>query len=111
MKLSIVRGTSGAWGLSLTKDGNPFTLETGQVLVFGLKKRPEHESCVLVKKITHSANGEYYLELTPADTAELEHGTYFYDIGLQHGESIFYNVIESSEFKIKANITKLGDAL
>lgn len=110
-KMGIVRGTTNAFALTITnKDtGAPYTLETGQVLVFGLKLGKTDEARVLVKKITHTVNGEYYLELEPADTAKLEPGRYYYDIGLQHGDYVFYNVIEASPFVIKPNITKLGD--
>jgi len=109
--LSIVRGTSNVFGLVVTDaDGDPFIIESGQVLVFGVKKRPKDEDRVLIKTITHSVDdGTYYLELTPADTADLEPGKYFYDVGLQHGANVFFNVIEASVFEIKPNITELGD--
>ena len=108
--IKIVRGTTNAFGLALT-DGNgaPYTLEMGQVLVFALKVGKTDEQRVLVKKITSAVDGEYYLELSPADTADLEPGKYYYDIGLQHGKSVFYNVIQASPFTILPNITKLGD--
>ena len=62
--LSIVRGTSNSFGITVKDaDGKVFTLETGQVLVFALKKRPKDEDRVLVKKIINIVNGEYYLEL------------------------------------------------
>lgn len=108
--LEIVRGTTNAFSLALTDaNGTAYTLETGQVLVFGLKDEKTDEKRVLVKQITRAANGEYYLELSAADTADLEPGRYFYDIGLQHGTEIFYNVIKANPFTILPNITRLGD--
>ena len=108
--LEIVRGTTNAFSLAVANaNGAPYTLEAGQVLVFGLKLGKTDEERVLVKQITHTVNGEYYLELAAADTVDLESGRYYYDIGLQHGESLFYNVIEASPFTILPNITKLGD--
>lgn len=108
--MKIVRGTTNAFSISVV-DGNgaPYTLETGQVLVFGLKRNDIDEERVLVKKITNTVNGEYYLELTPEDTGDLECGEYYYDVGMQHGATVFYNVIQSSPFTILPNITKLGD--
>lgn len=110
-KLEIVRGTTNAFGLTITnKDtGAAYTLEEGQVLVFGLKVGKTDEERVLVKQITHTVNGEYYLELSPEDTADLECGQYYYDIGMQHGSSVFYNVIKASPFVISPDITRLGD--
>lgn len=108
--LSIVRGTTAAFGITVTDaEGDVFTLETGQVLVFALKKRPKDEERVLVKQIRNTAGVQYYLELTPADTADLEPGKYYYDVGMQHGENTFYNIIEASVFEIKPNISELGD--
>lgn len=108
--ISIVRGTTNAFGIKVTDDeGKEYTLESGQVLVFGIKKKPTDMERLLVKTITNTVNGEYYLELTPADTENIEPGKYFYDVGMQQGESIFYNIIEASVFEIKPNITELGD--
>lgn len=108
--ISVVRGTSNSFGIAITdSEGRPYTLETGQVLVFALKRKPKDEERIMVKQITVTVNGEYYLELTPADTMDLECGKYYYDIGMQHGAYIFYNVIEASVFVIKPNITELGD--
>lgn len=108
--ISIVRGTTAAFGIVINDAaGNPFVLEPGQVLVFGLKKRPKDDERVLIKKFTNRVEDQYYLELSAADTADLEPGKYFYDVGLQHGNNVFYNIIEASAFDIKPNITELGD--
>lgn len=108
--LSIVRGTTNAWGLLVTGENDaPYTLESDQALVFALKKDENDEERVLVKKITNSVNGEYYLELAAADTSNLKPGIYYYDVSLQHGDHVLYNVIEASPFVIKPNITQLGD--
>lgn len=111
--LSIVRGTSNVFGLAITNaDGTPFVLEDGQTLVFAVKKRPKdkYDKRVLVKKVLHSVEeGTFYLELFPSDTEELDPGNYFYDVGLQQGESVFFNVIEASLFEVKPNISQLGD--
>lgn len=109
--LEIVRGTNNAFGLTITNEENDeeYILENGQALVFGLKMNPLDEQRILTKKITNSVDGAYYLELVPSDTENLPIGMYYYDVGLQSGPSVFYNVIETSPFKIKPNVTKLGD--
>lgn len=108
--IEIVRGTTNTFGITVKDDnGNDFTLKSGQVLVFALKKRPKDEETVLVKKVTNRIEGVYYLEIAPEDTADLESGKYFYDVGMQQGADVFYNIIESSVFDIKPNISKLGD--
>lgn len=110
--LSIVRGTTNTFGIKLTdENGREHTLETGQVLVFGLKQNELDEERVLIKKITHVTNGEYYLELSANDTNDLAPGKYYYDLGMQHGSSVFYNIVKSSPFIILPNVTRLGDGL
>lgn len=110
-ELSIVRGATSSFGISVTDaNGDPFVLESGDVLVFGLKKKLKDIDRILIKPITHNMDGEYYLELSAADTEDLEPGKYFYDVGLQRGTNVFYNIIEASVFNIKANVTKRGDA-
>lgn len=108
--LEIVRGTTNTFGITVTdSEGNAMTLSSGQVLVFGLKRKPYNEERALVKKITHTIGaGEYYLELEPEDTAELDPGPYLYDVSLQSGDA-FYSVIEPSPFLIKPNVTQIGD--
>ena len=109
--LSIVRGTSNVFGLAITNaDGTPFVLEDNQTLVFAVKRKLKDEDRVLIKKVTHSVEeGTFYLELFPSDTMDLDIGKYYYDVGLQYGESGFFNVIEASVLEIKANVSKLGD--
>lgn len=109
-KLEIVRGTSNVFCISVKDaEGRPYILEEGEALVFGLKDFPKDAECVLVKTITNGPDGEYYLELTPADTANLEDGLYHYDIGLQRGENTFFNVIPMSDFVLLPNAAKCGD--
>lgn len=107
--VEIVRGTTNTFGIAVTDaDGEAYTLTGQEFLVFGLKRNRLNNDRVLTKKITNLADGVYYLELTPEDTAGLEPGKYFYDVGLQSG-SLFYPVIELSEFLIKPNAAKSGD--
>lgn len=109
--IEIVRGTTDAFGLTLTdkETGAPYTLEEGQVLVFAMKIDKLAEDRVLIKKITHAVNGEYYLEFEPADTDHLAPGRYFYDVGLQQGSTVLRNVVKGSTFTILPGAAKLGD--
>lgn len=109
-EMSVVRGTTNSFSVTITdEEGNEYTPEADQVLVFGLKRNRLDENRVLVKKLTRRTSGDHYLELYPEDTKDLEPGTYYYDIGMQQGESVFYNVVEASAFEIKASVTRLGD--
>ena len=111
--LGVVRGTTSTFGISVIEEstGEPYALEEGQTLVFGLKRAELSEDRLFTKKVTHRVGNEYYLELSPEDTADLEPGKYFFDVGMQQGLSLFFNVVRCSPFYIFPNVTKLGDGL
>ena len=107
--ITIIRGTSNTFDIPITDaNNNPYVLQDGEFIIFGLKKKPKDTECVLTKTIEEATDGAYILKLMPTDTLELECGKYSYDVGIQSGDD-FYNVIEPSDFTIQANITKWRD--
>lgn len=106
--ISMTRGTTQNITISLTdSSGNSRALNDSEVLLFGVKRKPECADYLIFKKLspeTVSASGAYVLTLEPSDTTKLDIGTYYYDVGLQSGTD-YHNVIECSEFKLRANIT------
>lgn len=109
--VEIIRGTTNTLEVVVTDaDGNLYTPGADEVIIFGVKKRPEHEECVLMKKIRGSecAEGICTIELSPADTARLPFGKYIYDVGLRSGDD-YHNIIPPSAFHIEANVTEWGD--
>ena len=107
--LSIVRGTTKAITITVYEDdGSVYTLDEGEKIKFGVSKHPGSD-CVISKEMTSSDfDGEAYsLTITPSDTADLQFGHYYYDVGLQSGSS-YINIIECSEFDITYNVTEWG---
>lgn len=107
--LSIIRGTTQTINIAVRDEsGATYSLADGEVLRFGVKKRPEdpENQCLIKKELTiENLDGAYYvLTLLPTDTKELPFGTYHYDVGLQSGTN-YYNVIECSDFNLCYNIT------
>lgn len=107
--LSIIRGTTQVVNITVKDpDGGAYQLTTGEILRFGVKRRPEDpDSECVIKKVLTAENmdgGVYVLTLLPTDTRDLPFGSYFYDVGLQNGNN-YYNVIECSDFIIGYNIT------
>jgi hypothetical protein len=105
----MVRGTTLSLALSVQdSDGNDYTLQTGEVLRFGVKKKPEDADYLFVKEAGHTdtdEDGKYVFTVEPSDTEDKPFGCYYYDVGLQSGEN-YYNVIEASNFKIAFNVTE-----
>ena len=98
-----------AFAVAITdEEGEPYALESGEVLRFGIKKSANDATYIKELEATSSdvdEDGAYPFALTPSDTINLPFGTYSYDVGLQSG-SAYYNIIPASEFVIATNITK-----
>ena len=106
--LTIVRGTTRTISISITNEnGTPYSLESGEVIRFGVKKRPSDTEYLFHKEITSPGQeaGVYTFIINPADTENANFGCYYYDVGLQSGTS-YFNIIECSEFRITHNVTK-----
>lgn len=106
-KISIVRGTTNAFAVAVSdENGDAYTLESGEVLRFGVKKRPGDAQYIFVKE-TAEANedGEYDFTVDVDDTSELPFGSYYYDVGLQSGND-YFNVIPASPFEVAYNVTE-----
>lgn len=109
-EIEMIRGTSEKIQIHVfDADGEPYTLASGEKLVFGVKKKPDYEECVLKKVITECTDGVCTVNIAPKDTEGLAYGKYFYDVGLLSGDN-YFSVIPPNAFNLIANITKRGDA-
>lgn len=109
-KIEIVRGTSNSFKIYVVDtDGKPYTLASGEALVFGIKDKPYKKDAAVIKTVTSGTDGVYTVNFDPDDTINLKYGKWFYDVGLQSGDD-YFPVIEPSTFEILANATKWGDS-
>lgn len=109
-KIEIVRGTTNMIHIDvLDANGNPYTLQSGEKLIFGVKRNVTDEDEILVKTASVAEDGGYVVNIAPNDTEDLKCGKYVYDVGLQSGDC-FYNVIKATSFVIAGNVTKWGCA-
>lgn len=106
----IVSNTTNTFEISLTDaDGNLYNLESGELLIFGIKSAEKYADIIIVKTAQSSENGVCTITLFPTDTKLLDAGRYRYDVGLQSGGN-YYNVIPPSNFYVLDNVTYAGCA-
>lgn len=109
MKLVIPRGTTFRAVIPLFyDDGSAYTYTSGDVMRFGVKPCDLSGELLISKTLSYDTDeGGFVLELAPADTAELDIGTYLYDIGLESGSDYFIP-IECDEFIIGRAVTQIS---
>lgn len=107
--ITVVRGTTRGIGVTVyDEDGELYTLGSGEVLRFGVKKEPQDADYLIkLETTTRDSEGAYIFSLVPSNTLSLPCGRYYYDIGLKSGTN-YYNVVECSYFDIAFNITDVN---
>jgi len=88
------------------KDKSPIELENGDIVRFAVRSSADGE--LLIDKTMIAANGKVSLTLTPADTASLELGNYYYDIGIDFLDGTFYDLVEWAEFDLLPSASQDG---
>lgn len=94
--IGIIRGDTARFEVEiLDQNGDPYTLQSGDQLVFTVKKNTSTSLIILQKNIT----GETFTILHE-DTANLDYGKYVYDIQLTQSNGDVTTVIPPSLFEI-----------
>ena len=110
--MCVVRGRSSytvlyPQGVDEAGESVPYTLEAGEYLLFGVKKR-RTETLLLTKEVTSAdliEEGAYMLYLSPDDTAQLPLGVdLIYDVSLISGTDKL-TAIYPNEFVLCDNVT------
>lgn len=106
MNLNIIKGTTIAFYVTIrNEDGTEYVLQSGDKLIFGIKQNPENSDYDVCKIVTEASGNGYLIELEPADTADLQPGHYYFDIGLQTATGAYYMVIPCSQCLIMPAVT------
>lgn len=106
--IKIVRGTTNGFSIAITDEttGDPYELEPGEIIRFGVKTLPTDTTYIFTKEITEAnEDDEYAFTIGQSDTIGLPFGSYWYDVGLQSGGA-YYNIIPASPFELAYNVTK-----
>ena len=90
-------------------DNNPYTLESGDKIRFGVRNVSGGNK-LIYKELTSAdeVDGTYPLELTPEDT-NITPGRYLYDISIQLADGSLYDILPVDYFMVKDAVTFKGD--
>lgn len=108
MDLNIIRGTTNIFSLTIEdENGELYTLNDDEKIIFGVKSNAENSDYDIVKALTYAdvVDGAYAIRLSPEDTQELPFGQYFYDVGLQTADGDYYMIIPCKRFCICKAVT------
>ena len=106
--LIIQRGTTKIINIVIYNDDDTiYTLESGDKLIFGVKKSLSAIDYTIKKESTSDGkDGDgYNITLEPADTQKLL-GSYLYEVALQTASGEYYIVIDCSEFVVTNTLTQ-----
>ena len=110
--ISITRGRTYIFDIVVIDDDNPYVLQEGEKIIFGIKKFYT-DAVYLYKKIItledSTDTGVYSLKIEPKDTQYLPCVDYCYDVGLKSGND-YFSIIDYSTLKLEKNVTRMEGA-
>lgn len=94
--IEIIRGDTARFEVEiLDQKGDPYALQSGDQLVFTVKKNTSTSLIILQKNIVGKT-----FTISHEDTANLDYGKYVYDIQLTQANGDVTTVIQPSPFEI-----------
>lgn len=99
--IKLTRGDSMYAELSLTRNGETYTPQSGDVIRFGIKKTVADTECIIAKVIP---NDTLVLHLDPSDTENFDFGKYIYDIEITFANGDVDTFINNADFNLVAEV-------
>ena len=97
----LTRGDSADIILNITDaNGDAYTPAETDVIKFTMKKNCETTDIILQKTLVNSI-----ISIEPADTADLNYGTYYFDVQLETAGGDVYTVVSPHKFIIDKEVT------
>lgn len=96
-EIQLTRGDTARITVAVTIDeGQPYTLQEDDKLIFTVKKEYTDETALIEKEIT----GQNLFHIKPEDTKGLNFGRYKYDVQLKTADGDNYTVVADKVFTI-----------
>mgnify|MGYP006916027032 CR=1 FL=1 len=110
-KISITRGDSAYLDINIfNEDGTAYTLHDGDTVQAQVRTEPNIGELLIDAslengKIYVNDNGAIVWHIFPADTRNLEIGTYSYDVQIVTADGDVFTFIEDSDFRVTNEVT------
>lgn len=105
---TIEKGTTEYISLELKdgETGNNYVMSSGDKAIFGVKRRLEDSTCVILKQfgVNNYYNGKYTLVVSATDT-NIPPGRYYFDVGILYSNGDFYKAIKNCRLRINDGVT------
>lgn len=106
MSISITRGDSATFIVSMKKDGVVVPFEAGDKVYFTVKTSVNTAQKLIQKIITEfTEDGEAMIYILPEDTKQLEFKQYVYDVQLTAADGSVTTFIKPSGFIVGGEVT------
>lgn len=100
-QITITRGDSGAAQFTLKMDGEPYEMQEGDKIMFGVKRDYEDRACVIQKEYTENP---FILCLLPGDTKPLEFGSYRWDMQFMSADGFVRTFLAKRRFEVSEEV-------
>ena len=112
MPIEIYQGRTLYRTIRIKADGQPYTLQSGEKILFGVKRGKWSGEYLIFKTLTSNdeIGGGYPLVLTPEDTDILT-GYHKYDVGVALSDGSYHDIQSNDDFIVRSVTTHKGDDL
>lgn len=100
-RMELVRGDDGAFTVSKEPEG----FAEGESLCFSLRRRVGAAELLLEKVVDRFDEGVALVEIAHEDTAELDFGSYVYDLQYRDAAGKRHTVVGPAEFRLKGEVS------
>lgn len=110
--IKLTRGDTLCLKVNIMKDGEPYEVQTGDVVRFALKRNKikadksgySDEEPLILKELELNEENNLILLLNPEDTKQLPFDTYVYDIEIKFADGSVDTFIDKATFKVTEEV-------
>ena len=95
--------------VQILDDDEPYKLQSGERIVFGVKKHPANSEYIISKELTSSnydTETNVYITTLSSGEMNIDAGIYYYDVALRYPSGELEKVIGCNEFRVEDSVVR-----